>query len=93
MSSADNLSFHLGCTETGLQQNLLHSRPTLIKLIHFKCMRKIYVLYIMYCCDDESPNKISVLFCMLMYLARAISKSSDKPAQSDQSLASCLRIL
>ena len=31
-----------------------------IKLIHFKCMRQIYVLYIMYCCDDE---KIKFLFC------------------------------
>ena len=58
-----------------------------IKLIHFKCMRQKYVLYIMYCCE------IKFLFCMLMYLARAISKSSDQPAQSDQSLASCLCIL
>ena len=93
MSSADNLSSHLGCTDMGLQQNLLHSRTTLIKLIHFKCMRQIYALYIMYCCDDESPNKISVLCCMLMYLAHTISISSDQPAQSDQSLASRLRIL
>ena len=53
-------------------------------------MRQIYVLYIMYCCDDET---IKSLFCMLMYLTRVISKSSDQPAQSDQSLASCLRIL
>ena len=61
-----------------------------IKSIHFKCMRQIYVLYIIYCCDDET---IKFLFCMLMYLTRVISKSSDLPAQSDQSLASRLRIL
>ena len=44
-------------------------------------MRQIYVLYIMYCCE------IKFLFCMLMYLTHAISKSSDQPAQSDQSHA------
>ena len=58
-----------------------------IKLIHFKCMRQIYVLYIMYCCE------IKFLFCMLIYLTHAISKSSDQPAQSDQSHASRLRML
>ena len=50
-----------------------------IKLIHFKCMRQIYVLYIMYCCE------IKFLFRSVCY---TISKSSDQPAQSDQSLAS-----
>ena len=55
-----------------------------IKLIHFKCMRQIYVLYIMYCCE------IKFLFCSVCY---TISKSSDQPAQSDQSLASRIRIL
>ena len=58
-----------------------------IKLIHFKCMRQIYVLYIMYRCE------IKFLFCILMYLTGVFGKSSDQPAQSDQSLASCLRIL
>ena len=58
-----------------------------IKLIHFKCMRQIYVLYIMYCCDNET---IKFLFCSVCY---TISKSSDQPAQSDQSLASRIRIL
>ena len=75
---------HLGCTDMGLQQNLLHSRTTLIKLIHFKCMRQIYVLYIMYCCEIKS---------MFRSVCYTIRKSSDQPAQSDQSHASRIRIL
>ena len=46
---------HLGCTDMGLQQNRdkMPKFALLSNYTHFKCMRKIYVLYIMYCCDDE----------------------------------------
>ena len=47
-------------------------------------MRQIYVLYIMYCCE------IKFLF---RSVCNTIRKSSDQPAQSDQTLASRLRIL